>query len=92
MINKHVYNTFGRLSQLYCFGASSVLLVLKAVSLTSALAAVTLTLLVASSSISDRAGSLSGDFLLDFLEKKHPISATNQLPVTGKERMVYPNM
>jgi len=60
--------TFSRLSQLYCFGASWLLLLPSAVLLVSGMS-----LPVALSSPVGKAESFLGDFLRDFLEKKHPI-------------------
>lgn len=59
-----LFSTFSLLSQLYCFGASSVLLPRG-----TALLVVVVSTVVA---VGVRS-SFSDDFLLDFFEKKHPI-------------------
>lgn len=65
LVVKHaLWITFSLLSQLYCFGASSVLLPRG----TALLVVVVSTVVV----VGVRS-SFSDDFLLDFLEKKHPI-------------------
>lgn len=63
--------TFSLLSQLYCFGASSVLLPRG----TALLVVVVSTVVV----VGVRS-SFSDDFLLDFLEKQHPILSFHRRP------------
>lgn len=61
--------TFSRLSQLYCFGASSLLLPRGTALPVDA---------VSAEVVVGARSSFSGDFLLDFLEKKQPIVASKR--------------